>query len=183
VRGIKRSARSNLWRLCRRSCLSALAISPAFAQPGSAPIHEGRSSLGPASRTARLERVEQAHAGYEAFATREASGSPSESNRAGRGARPHQHPRRHPTLRRGDVIVTSEGLMVFRGARRFPYTPRRFRPGRIAQEAPAGGPRQSLSSCSAAPEALALREPVFSCRVLLSRRDFNVGSGKRTRFS
>jgi hypothetical protein len=44
-------------------------ISPAFAQPASAPIHEGRSSLGPASRTARLERVEQARAGYEAFAT------------------------------------------------------------------------------------------------------------------
>lgn len=88
-------------------------------------MREGRSSLGPANRAAWLERVEQARSRYEAFAAR---------------ARVAVHPNviepgvaptrtgilDDPTLRRGDVIVTSEGLMIFRGARRFPYTPGDF---------------------------------------------------------
>jgi hypothetical protein len=90
-------------------------------------MREGRSSLGPANRAAWLERVEQARARYEAFAAR------------GRLAihpnliPPGVAPTRtgildDPTLRRGDVIVTSEGLMIFRDARRFPYTAGDFDP-------------------------------------------------------
>jgi hypothetical protein len=41
-----------------------------------------------------------------------------------------------PTLRRGDVVVTSDGLMVFRGSRRFPYTADDFDP--ITSPATAG---------------------------------------------
>lgn len=90
-------------------------------------MREGRSSLAPTGRTAWLQRVEEARARYEAFGAR---------------ARLAIHPKvtepgvapartgilDDPTLRRGDVIVTSEGLMVFRGARRFPYTPSDFDP-------------------------------------------------------
>jgi hypothetical protein len=127
VRPIRRSAQSVLARFCRCSCLAALSIAPALAQSPNGAMREGRSSLGPANRAAWLDRVEQARSRYEAFATR---------------ARLAIHPKviepgvaptrtgilDDPTLRRGDVIVTSEGLMIFRGARRFPYTPGDFDP-------------------------------------------------------
>ena len=103
--------------------VQALVLAPAFAQPGSQPTYEGRSSLGPANRAAWLERVEQARARYEAFAAQ---------------ARLAIHPKviepglppppratgilDDPTLRRGDVVVTSDGLMVYRGSRRFPHS-------------------------------------------------------------
>ena len=109
-----------------RALLLALMFDPAFAQSGPGPVYEGRSSLEP-SRAAWLERVEQARARYEAFAAQ---------------ARLSIHPRVRepgiapgrtnifddPTLRRGDVVVTSDGLMVFRGSRRFPYTSDDFDP-------------------------------------------------------
>ena len=109
-----------------RALLLALMFDPAFAQSGTGPVYEGRSSLEP-SRAAWLERVEQAQARYEAFAAQ---------------ARLSIHPRVRepgiapgrtnifddPTLRRGDVVVTSDGLMVFRGSRRFPYTSDDFDP-------------------------------------------------------
>jgi hypothetical protein len=98
-----------------------LMAGPAFAQSAGQPLYEGRSSLGPPSRAAWLERVERARARYEAFAA---------------GARLALHPKviepgvaprstgllDDPTLRRGDVVVTSDGLMVFRGSRAFPHT-------------------------------------------------------------
>ena len=109
-----------------RALLLALMFDPAFAQSGIGPVYEGRSSLEP-SRAAWLERVEQARARYEAFAAK---------------ARASIHPRVRepgiapgrtnilddPTLRRGDVVVTSDGLMVFRGSQRFPYTSDDFDP-------------------------------------------------------
>jgi hypothetical protein len=127
MRPIRRSAQSILARFCRCSCVSALAIAPALAQSPSEAIREGRSSLGAANRAAWLDRVEQSRARYEAFAAR--------ARLAIHPAiiEPGVAPTRtgildDPTLRRGDVIVTSEGLMVFRGGRRFPYTPADFDP-------------------------------------------------------
>jgi hypothetical protein len=110
-----------------RVLLLALTVAPASAQVASRPTYEGRSSLGPASRAAWLQRVEQARTRYEAFAAQ---------------ARLSLHPRLRepgiapgptniladPTLRRGDVVVTSDGLMIFRGSRRFPYTSDDFDP-------------------------------------------------------
>jgi hypothetical protein len=99
------------------AAISALIVAPVFAQPATQPLHEGRSSLRPGSRAAWLERVERARARYEAFALQ---------------ARLAIHPRviepgappppratgifDDPTLRRGDVVVTPEGLLVFRGS-------------------------------------------------------------------
>jgi hypothetical protein len=112
-----------------QASLIAFVIGPAFAQSGSQPVYEGRSSLGPANRTAWLERVEQARARYDTFAAQ---------------ARLSIHPKviepgvappprvtgilDDPTLRRGDVVVTLEGLMVFRGGRGLPHTSRDFDP-------------------------------------------------------
>jgi hypothetical protein len=118
-----------------RALLLALMVDPAFAESGRGPLSEGRSSLGPASRAAWLQRVEQARTRYEAFVAQ---------------ARLSIHPRVRepgiapgrtyilddPTLRRGDVVVTSDGLMVFRGSRRFPYTSDDFDP--VASPATAG---------------------------------------------
>ncbi len=116
----------------------ALLSAPAFAQVGA--LHEGRSALGPshvpsgvASRLAWLARVEEAKARYEAFAMR---------------ARLAIHPRMiepgvapprraagtttsvfdDPTLRRGDVVSTPEGLRVFRGAPGVPHAASDFVP-------------------------------------------------------
>jgi hypothetical protein len=116
--------------------LAALVAGSALAQSAIQPLHEGRSSLGPANRAAWLERVEQARARYEAFAA---------------GARLTIHPKvaepgvaprttgilDDPTLRRGDVVVTSDGLMVFRGSRGFPHTFGDFDP--VRWPASAGG--------------------------------------------
>jgi hypothetical protein len=112
----------------------ALVIGPAFAQSASQPVYEGRSSLGPPNRAAWLERVDRARVRYEAFAT---------------GARVSIHPKvvepgvaprstgilDDPTLRRGDVVVTSDGLMVFRGLRGFPHTFGDFDPVRWPKSA------------------------------------------------
>jgi hypothetical protein len=109
-------------RLAWWCSLLTLMAGPTFAQPAGQPLYEGRSSLGPPSRAAWLERVERARARYEAFAA---------------GARLAIHPKviepgvaaprstgflDDPTLRRGDVVVTSDGLMVFRGSRGLPHT-------------------------------------------------------------
>jgi hypothetical protein len=110
-----------------RASAVALMIGSAFAQSASQPVYEGRSSLGPANRTAWLERVEQARARYETFAAQ------ARLSIRPKVIEPGVAPRRtsildDPTLRRGDVVVTSEGLMVFRGSRRFPYTHGDFDP-------------------------------------------------------
>jgi hypothetical protein len=110
-----------------RASVVALMLGPAFAQSASQPVYEGRSSLGPANRTAWLERVEQARARYETFAAQ------ARLSLRPKIIEPGVAPRRtsildDPTLRRGDVVVTSEGLMVFRGSRRFPYTQGDFDP-------------------------------------------------------
>jgi hypothetical protein len=127
VRSIRRSAESTLVGLCQWFFVLALAVAPAFAQSASDPVYEGRSSLGPAGRTAWLERVEAARARYEAFAAQarlalhpkiaEPGAAPGRTNILD-----------DPTLRRGDVVVTSDGLMVFRGARRLPYSSADFDP-------------------------------------------------------
>ena len=111
------------------AAISALIVAPVFAQPATQPLHEGRSSLGPGSRAAWLERVERARARYEAFALQ---------------ARLAIHPRviepgappppratgifDDPTLRRGDVVVTPEGLLVFRGSSHLPRSLSDFAP-------------------------------------------------------
>ncbi|GAC1331160.1 MAG: hypothetical protein NVSMB26_09230 [Beijerinckiaceae bacterium] len=133
------------WALCRSS-LPVLIVAlggPAFGQTGDKAVLEGRSSLGPGPaqigppsevvRSAWLQRVERARVRYEAFANQ---------------ARLAIHPKiiepgapppatgflNDTTLRRGDVVVTSEGLMVFRGSARFPYKNADFDP----VESPAG---------------------------------------------
>jgi hypothetical protein len=120
--------------LARWFSVVALVIGPAFAQSASQPVYEGRSSLGPLNRAAWLERVDRARTRYEAFAT---------------GARLSIHPKviepgvaprstgilDDPTLRRGDVVVTSDGLMVFRGSRGFPHTFGDFDPVRWPKSA------------------------------------------------
>jgi hypothetical protein len=111
----------------RRTSLVALMIGPAFAQSASQPIYEGRSSLAPASRAAWLERVEQARARYEAFATQARLSLHPKVIESGVTPRPTGI-LDDPTLRRGDVVVTSEGLMVFRGTRGFPRTSGDFDP-------------------------------------------------------
>jgi hypothetical protein len=112
----------------------ALLLTPALSQSG--PLHEGRSSLGPshlASRAAWLARVEAAKARYEAFATRARlavhprviePGVPPPQPTAGTAASVFDD----PTLRPGDVVVTSEGLRVFRGAPGASHLPGDFVP-------------------------------------------------------
>ena len=70
----------------------------------------GRLLAAPVDRTAWLDRVERARAGYQAFArkARLAVEAP-----AWREPTP---PLRDPTLRDGDIIVRSNGLVVFREA-------------------------------------------------------------------
>ena len=125
MRPIDRFSVSPLARVCQWLALCVLVHAPAFAQSTGEPLREGRSSLDP--RTAWLERVELARSRYEAFATRARLAlHPTVKE-------PGVAPTRtsildDPTLRRGDVVVTSEGLLVFRGARRFPYTPADFDP-------------------------------------------------------
>jgi hypothetical protein len=112
-----------------RASVVALMISPAFAQSTSQPVYEGRSSLGPANRTAWLERVEQARAHYETFAAQARLSMRRRVIEPGVAPPPRATGiLDDPTLRRGDVVVTSDGLMVFRGSRRFPYTHRDFDP-------------------------------------------------------
>ena len=122
-------------RFAEWSFVLALTVAPVCAQSPREPLAEGRSSLGPGGRTAWLERVQAARARYEAFTAR------ARLSLHPRIVEPGLAPARtsilgDPTLRRGDVVVTSEGLMVFRGARRFPYTPADFDP--VASPAAAG---------------------------------------------
>jgi hypothetical protein len=117
-----------------------------LAQKASAPIFEGRSSLGSGSRAAWLQRVDLARTRYEAFAAQ------ARLSIHPKVIEPGIAPRRtgllnDPTLRRGDVVVTSDGLMVFRGSRRFPYTYGDFDPVRSP----------AASSASHAPELIELQ--------------------------
>jgi hypothetical protein len=135
--------------------LVALTLGPALAQSGE-PIYEGRSSVGPQNRTAWLERVEQARARYAAFAAQallsihptlvEPGSIPSKPVKPGPAQRPTSI-LEDPTLRRGDVVVTPDGLMVFHGARRFPFAYEDFDP----VKSPAG------SRAAHAPELIELQ--------------------------
>ena len=138
-----------------RVALLGLTLGPALAQSGE-PIYEGRSSLGPQNRTAWLERVEQARARYEAFAAQArlsiqpALVEPGSMPSVPIKPRPAQRPTgilEDLTLRRGDVVVTPDGLMVFHGARRFPYAYEDFDP----VKSPAG------SRAAHAPELIELQ--------------------------
>jgi hypothetical protein len=103
------------------TCLFPFIGAEVLAQSASQPVREGRSALEPAGRTAWLERVEQARRRYEAFAA-QARLSIHLNVREPGAPPPRTGFLDDPTLRRGDVVVTPEGLMVFRGSRRFPYT-------------------------------------------------------------
>jgi hypothetical protein len=111
--------------------VQALFAVPACAQSGG--LFEGRSSLGPPSRVAWLERVERAKARYEDFATR--ARLAIHPRMIEPGAAPPRAPfgsatsvLDDPTLRRDDVVVTPEGLMVFRGSPGLPHAPGDFVP-------------------------------------------------------
>jgi hypothetical protein len=111
----------------RALVMQALMLGPALAESGSQSTYEGRSSVGPAGRTAWLERVEQARARYEAFAAQARLSIRAKVIEPGVAAPPRATGiLEDPTLRRGDVVVTSDGLMVFRGGRNFPHTSRDF---------------------------------------------------------
>jgi len=104
------------------------AVGQALGQAGGEPVVEGRSSLGSGGRAAWLARVEEAKARYEAFAAQARLAiSP-------RAVEPDLGPARpasffeDTTLRRGDVVVTPDGLMIFRGSKRFPYASGDFDP-------------------------------------------------------
>ena len=118
---IRNSRKAFLATLCGVLPYLAFAVGQALAQASGEPIVEGRSSLGYGGRAAWLARVQEAKARYEAFVVQ---------------ARLSIHPRviepgiaparpasffEDTTLRRGDVVVTPDGLMVFRGSKRFPY--------------------------------------------------------------
>jgi hypothetical protein len=113
----------------RALVMQALMLGPAFAQSGSEPAYQGRSSLGPAGRMAWLERVEQARARYEAFAAQARLSIHPKVIEPGVAPPPRASGiLEDPTLRRGDVVVTSDGLMVFRGGRGLPHSARDFDP-------------------------------------------------------
>lgn len=112
---------------CCAGCLSVLSVAiwPVSAQISDPPVREGRSALQPGNRSAWLERVEQARARYLAFATQgrlsihQKTIEPRPSTPL---ARPSTGFLDDATLRRGDVVVTPAGLMVFRGSARFPFS-------------------------------------------------------------
>jgi hypothetical protein len=114
---------------CAGCSLSLVAIigAPACAQSPGAPAYEGRSSLGPGGRTAWLERIERARASYEAFAAQARLSLHPKVIEPGATPRPTGI-FDDPTLRRGDVVVTPDGLVVFRGSRRFPHISSDFDP-------------------------------------------------------
>lgn len=118
---IRRVARSTPAYVAGSLCLLMIASTQALAQSGNGPVHEGRSALEPPSRIPWLERVERARAHYEAFAGQARLGLHPQVREPG-VVPPATGFLNDPTLRRGDVVVTPEGLMVFRGSRRFPYT-------------------------------------------------------------
>lgn len=104
------------------------AVGQALAQAGGEPVVEGRSSLGASGRAAWLARVEAAKARYEAFAAQaRRSINPRAIEPGPTAARPASF-FEDTTLRRGDVVVTPDGLMVFRGSKRFPYASGDFDP-------------------------------------------------------
>jgi hypothetical protein len=109
--------------------IAALIVAPALAQPAPEALHEGRSSLGPASRAAWLERVERARARYEVFAMHARLAVHPRVIEPGVPPPPHATGIfDDPTLRRGDVVVTPEGLLVFRGSSHLPRTLSDFEP-------------------------------------------------------
>lgn len=103
------------------ACLFPLLAADVLAQSAGQRLREGRSALEPASRTAWLERVEQARSRYEAFAAQARFDIHAKLREPGTARRATGF-LDDATLRRGDVVVTAEGLMVFRGSRHFPYT-------------------------------------------------------------
>ena len=119
-------------RVAHAFLASALLLASVPARCQNGPVYEGRSSLAPASRVAWLERVERAKTRYQAFAARarlalhppviEPGVAPARPAGAATGLFDD------PTLRPGDVVVTSEGLMVFRGASRLPHARGDFEP-------------------------------------------------------
>lgn len=134
---LRRFARATPPRVARWFCACALVAGPAIAQSASGPVYEGRSSLGPSSRAAWIERVDRARAGYEAFAAAARLALHPKVIEPGVAPRPSGF-LDDPTLRRGDVIVTSQGLMVFRGSTRFPRTFGDFDPVRSPAASAAG---------------------------------------------
>jgi hypothetical protein len=106
------------------------AIGQALAQASSEPVVEGRSSLGSGGRAAWLARVEEAKARYEAFVAQARLSINPRVIEPGLAPPPPASFFEDTTLRRGDVVVTPDGLMVFRGSKRFPYASRDFDPVR-----------------------------------------------------
>ena len=121
MRPIRRFARFIPAYVAGSTCLFPLLGGAGLAQSASQPVREGRSALEPAGRIAWLERVEQARRRYEAFAAEARLSIHLKVPEPGTAPQPTGF-LDDPTLRRGDVVVAPEGLMVFRGARRFPYT-------------------------------------------------------------
>jgi hypothetical protein len=121
LRPIRRFARFIPAYVAGSACLFPLLGADVLAQSARQPVREGRSALEPAGRTAWLERVEQARRRYEAFAADARLSLHLKVPEPGTAPQPTGF-LDDPTLRRGDVVVAPEGLMVFRGARRFPYT-------------------------------------------------------------
>jgi hypothetical protein len=130
VQRIKKSRKAFVARLAGALPFLVFPIGQAFAQGAKQPVLEGRSSLGSGSRAAWLVRVEEAKARYEAFAARaRLSVHPQVLEAEIAPARPASF-LEDTTLRRGDVVVTPEGLMVFRGSKGFPYASSDFDPVR-----------------------------------------------------
>jgi hypothetical protein len=130
VHPIRKSRKAFLAGLGCALPLFAFVIGPTIAQTASPHILEGRSSLGPGGRAAWLTRVEEAKARYEAFAVQaRLSIHPRLIEPGVAPARPASF-LEDATLRRGDVVVTPDGLMLFRGSKRFPYASSDFDPVR-----------------------------------------------------
>ena len=82
-------------------------------------------AAGQDSRQAWLEQVEQARLRYESFAARAASALSKMPQPAIAGPINYLE---DDTLRAGDVVVTERGLLVFKGAARFPFAAADFEP-------------------------------------------------------
>ena len=106
------------------------AVGQALGQAGGEPVVEGRSSLGSGGRAAWLARVEEAKARYEAFAAQARLAISPHAIEPDLGPARPASLFEDTTLRRGDVVVTPDGLMVFRGSKRFPYASSDFDPVR-----------------------------------------------------
>jgi hypothetical protein len=104
VHPIRNSRKAFLATLCGVLPYLAFAVG-ALAQASGEPVVEGRSSLGYGGRAAWLARL---------------SIHPRVIEPGIAPARPASF-FDDTTLRRGDVVVTPDGLMVFRGSKRFPY--------------------------------------------------------------